>query len=164
MASCTPIIQHDDPFYNYNDADFPRDHLPLITPVEATRERPSSPWGLKLLNAIYIDLPKSHEEDVLEVYTYYRIEELEIFAVKNGVIMAYSAYVNEDADAYIQDNFFHWFVMVPADETTKGFHTEDEFLEYIQTLGVEDPDWQTPDEAFDMFWETGCLAWIPDCE
>jgi len=119
---------------------------------------------LKLLNAIYIDLPKSHEEDVLEVYTYYRIEELEIFAVKNGVIMAYSAYVNEDADAYIQDNFFHWFVMVPADETTKGFHTEDEFLEYIQTLGVEDPDWQTPDEAFDMFWETGCLAWIPDCE
>jgi hypothetical protein len=84
--------------------------------------------------------------------------------VKNGVIMAYSPYVDKQADAYIQNNFYHWFVIVPSKNITGGFHTEAEFDQYIQTLGVQTPDWQTPDQAFDKYEQTGCLDWIPHCK
>jgi hypothetical protein len=164
LMSCTSTVHHSDPFYNVNESDFPRDHLPIINPVEATRERPSDPWNLHLFNALYVDLPKKQEQDVLEVYMYIYVEELEKFAVKAGVIMAYSPYVDRQAAPYVQDNYYHWYVMVPSEEITKGFHTEDEFQEYIETLGIQYPDWLTPDEAFDTFLDTGCLDWYPDCK
>ena len=158
VMSCRPPVQHTDPFYNYDD--FTMNRIPLINPVEANRPNSDSPWNLELDPAIWIvDYPNNRGFH----YPYASVEELEKFAVENGIVMAYSSYVNKDADAYIQDNYYHWFVMVPADEITKGFQTEDAFLEHIQTLGVEDPDWQMPDEAFQQFRKTGCLAWIPDC-
>jgi hypothetical protein len=165
LTSCTPLVHHADKFYDYNDSDYPRDHLPLINPVEATRERSSSPWNLKLISDISIDLPNSKEVyGILFVYTYDHVKELNKFAIENGVIMAYSSYVDKDADPYILNNYYHWFVLVLSDNSTKGFHTEDEFLRYIQTLGIQDPDWKTPDESFNKFMETrGCLEWIPDC-
>lgn len=123
LMGCKPLVQHDDPFYNYNDSDFPRDHLPLINPVEATRERLSAPWGMKLLTGLHVDLPRSEEQGVVEVYIYYRIEELDKFAVKDGVIVAYSPYVDDQAAPFIRDDFYHWFVMVPDDNITKGFHS-----------------------------------------
>lgn len=55
--------------------------------------------------------------------------------------------------------------MIPSENITKGFHTEDEFRQYIQTFGIHTPAWQAPDEAFDTFLDTGgCLDWIPDCK
>ena len=158
-TSCTPIVQHPDPFYNYDD--FSHNRIPLIKPIEANRLNSSSPWSIELHPALWIvDYPNSQGIH----YGYGRVEELEKFAVKDGVIMAYSSYVDKEANAYIQDNYYHWFVTVPDKKITKGFRTEDEFQEYIQTLGVQDPDWQTPDEAFKQFRQTGCLEWIPDCK
>jgi hypothetical protein len=160
LTGCTLLVHHADPFYELNDKDFPRNHLPLINPIEATSKNSSSPWSVSLLpNGPYASEPNSQE-----YYGYYRIEELEKFAVKNGVIMAYSSYVDKQADAYIQDNYYHWFVIIPnKKEGVVGFHTEYKFDQYIQTLGIQNPDWQTPDAAFDKFAETGCLDWIPDC-
>jgi hypothetical protein len=160
MTGCTPLVHHADPFYDLNDNDFPRNHLPLINPIEATSARSSCPWNLGLADPIWIQIPNSDAH-----YGYSRVVELEKFAVKDGVIMAYSSYVDKQADAYIQNNYYHWFVTFPDKNITKGFHTEDEFNQYIQTLGVQNPDWQTPSAAFDKFVETGgCLEWIPDCK
>jgi hypothetical protein len=159
LAGCAHIVHHSDPFYNFKGGDFPRDYLPLIDPIEATRENSSSPWDLELANVLWIPLPNSQV-----VYPYAHLKELDKIAVKNGVIMAYSSYVNKLADAYILNDYYHWFVMVPSKKNTKGFHTENEFRQYIQTLGVQNPDWQKPDEAFDKFAQTGCLDWIPDCK
>jgi hypothetical protein len=163
MTSCTPIVNHSDPFYNYNGNDFPRDYLPILYPVEATRVNSNSSWSLDLLNSLPVDLPKITEQEVQKVYIYSRVGELEKFGVQAGVIMAYSGYVNHQADAFIQENFYHWFVMIPSENITKGFHTEAEFNEYIGTIGIKNPVWQTPDEAFDTFIKTGCLDWFPDC-
>ena len=160
MTCCTPPVRHADPFYNINRGDLPLSHLPLINPIEAKRLRSSLPWEIGLHPAMWIDFPNSQGL----YYLYGHVNELEKFAVKNGVIMAYSSYIDKQADAYIQDNYYHWFVMVPDQEITKGFHTEDEFRQYIKTLGVSNPDWQTPDEAYDTFMQTGCLEWIPDCD
>jgi len=41
--------------------------------------------------------------------------------------MAYSAYVDQQAGAYIRNNYYHWFVMVPSKNIAQGFHTKDEF-------------------------------------
>jgi hypothetical protein len=159
LTSCTPLVHHADPFYNVND-DFSMNRIPLINPIEANRLSSSFPWDIELHPGMWVDFPKSQGL----YYLYGHVHELEKFAVKNGVIMAYSSYIDKDADAYIQNNYYHWFVIVPNKEITKGFHTENEFREYIQTLGVEDSDWQTPDEAFEQFRRTGCLEWIPDCK
>jgi len=160
LASCTWFVRHSDPFYNYNDNDFPREHLPLINPIEATRKNSSSPWNVSLMPyGPWVPIPNSDAD-----YPYSHIDELEKFAVKNGLIMAYSSYVDTQADTYIQDNYYHWFVIIPNKKGgVVGFHTEDEFSQYIQTLGIQNPDWQTPNEAFETFAETGCLVWIPDC-
>ena len=154
-----PPVQHADPFYNFNDDDYPLIHLPLIKPFKAERlDDASSLWSVFSIYGPYVSVPNSQE-----VYMY-GIQELEKFAVQNGVIMAYSAYVNKEAVAYIQENYYHWFVLIPGKKIAEGFHTEDEFNQYIQTLGIQEPDWQTPDEAYERFEQTGCLDWIPDCK
>jgi hypothetical protein len=159
LTGCAQIVHHSDPFYNFKGGDFPRDYLPLIDPIEATRESPSSPWSLELDTVLWVKLPNSQE-----YYMYSSVDELEKFSVKGGVIVVYSSYVDHQADAYVQNNFYHWFAIIPTQKVIEGFHTEGEFDKYIQTLGVQNPDWQTPDEAFDKFAQTGCLDWIPDCK
>ena len=160
LTSCVQFVPHTDPFYDFNENDFPRDHLPLFKPIEATRESPTAPWHLEMANAIWIDLPNSNE-----VYAYYNIEELEKISVVNGIIMAYSSFENQNADEYILNNYYHWFVMIPNDDITEGFHTEDDFLQFVQIYGILSPDWITPDEAFAEYAKTGgCLEWIPDCD
>lgn len=149
--------KHADPFYNY-DSMYIR--IPLINPIEISRLDASSPWDIELQTFIWIaDYPGSQGRH----YPYGHVIDPEKFAVHNGVIMAYSTFVDTEADVYIQENYYHWFVMIPEKEITKGFQTEDEFLEYIQMLGVEEPDWQTPDEAHKQFMNTACLEWMPDC-
>jgi hypothetical protein len=167
VTSCAPPtkptdlpVQHADSFYNINDNDYPLLHLPLIKPIEAKRWDGSTPWRVFLRDGPSVRVP--NRPDIL--YYDYNIEELEKFAVSNGIIMAYTAYVDKEADAYIQENYYHWFVVIPEKKISVGFHTEDEFRQYIQSLGVQDPDWQTPDEAYEQFSRTGCLKWIPDCK
>jgi hypothetical protein len=156
----SPPSRYVDPFYNPNFDDYPLLYLPLIKPIQADRFAGDSLWRVFLPHCPRVLVP--NRQDNL-VYCY-AIEELEKFAVKDGVLMAYSAYVDKEADAYIQENYYHWFVLVPDKKIAEGFQTEDEFREYIQTLGIQDPSWQTPNEAFDKFIETGCLDWIPDCK
>lgn len=151
-------VKHDDPFYNYDDMSILR--IPLIKPIEVNRLDSSYPWDIELHSDMWIDFSEMPERE----YCFFEITAPEKFAVQKGVIMAYSSYVDKEADAYIQENFFHWFVIIPEKEFAEGFHTEDEFLEYIQILGIEDPDWQIPDEAHKQFRKTGCLEWIPDCK
>ncbi|MEO5886392.1 MAG: hypothetical protein ABIQ77_01910 [Anaerolineales bacterium] len=153
-----PPVQHADPFYNINHDDYPLIHLPLIKPIEADREDGRTPWSVFLPYGMFVSVPNSQEEYM------YGIQELEKFVVQNGVIMAYSSYVNKEAVAYIQENYYHWFVLIPDKKIAEGFHTEDAFNRYIQTLGIQDPDWQTPDKAYEQFEQTGCLEWIPDCK
>lgn len=167
LTSCAPPaqptdqpVQHTDPFYNINHDDYPLLHLPMIKPIEAKRQDGRSPWRVLLPNGPSVRIP--NRQDVF-IYAY-AIEELEKFAVSNGVIMAYSAYVDQKADPYIQNSYFHWFVIIPEKQIAEGFHTEGEFRQYIQTLGIQDPEWQIPDEAYEQFKQTGCLEWIPDCK
>jgi hypothetical protein len=166
LTCCSPssnqtdtLIVHEDSFYNINHNEYPLLRLPLINPIEATREDGRTPWRIFLNNGPFVQLPNRSD-----LYYYvYSIEELEKFAVINGVIMGYSEYVDQKADPYIRDNYYHWFVVIPDKEISKGFTTEDEFNTYIKSLGITDPKWVKPDDAYALFEKTGCLEWIPDC-
>lgn len=153
-------VQHEDSFYNVNLDEYPLLHLPFVKPIEAKRVDGRSPWRVLLYNGPYVKLPDRKEN----IYYVYAIEELDKFAINDGVILAYSAYIDKDADPYILDHYYHWFVVIPGKQISEGFQTEDEFTAYIKTLGITDPQWQKPDDAYALFEKTGCLEGIPDCK
>lgn len=177
MAIWWPPARYADPFYNFDHGDMSLLHLPLVKPIKAERLITSSvpsTWEVDI-PAIWVPIPNSDA-----YYPYLNVIELEKFAVKNGVIMAYSACVDTEADrslaystppvdfeaarVYIRDNYYHWFVIIPDKKIAEGFHTEEEFNQYIQTLGIQNPNWHAPEEAYKQFTRTGCLEWIPDCK
>jgi hypothetical protein len=158
LASCRSQVKHADPFYDLNSGMDPR-RIPLIKPIETVLLPSTGSWYLTFHPGIYVEDPIGQEP----YYFYSNLFGFEKFAVSSGIVLVYSSYVDEKADTFIQENYYHWFVIFPEDDQTKGFHTEDEFTEYIQKLGIEDPVWQTPDEAYKQFKRTGCLEWIPDC-
>ena len=159
LVSCMPQNKHTDSFYDINDGLTPK-RIPLIKPIDMNISFSSDTWDLDLKPSMWRDYPDS--QGLYYLYGY--VHDVDKFTVINGIIMAYSMFVDTDADAYIQDNFYHWFVLIPEKEITTGFHTEDEFTKYIQSLGADEPEWQTPDNAYKQFKKTGCLEWIPDCD
>lgn len=160
----SPPERYADPFYNFDDGFNSSLYLPLIKPIDAVsltvNQAGESLWVVFLPLSLQVSIPDSQNNLVY----YDAIEELEKFTVKNGVLMAYSAYVDKEADPYIQENYYHWFVLIPEEKIAEGFQTEEEFNNYIQKLGIQNLIWQTPNEAFDKFKKTGCLDWIPDCK
>ena len=156
LSSCTYQVQHTDQFYNDSDS-FPYLRFPLIKPYyvdSAAVTGGNEPWTMYLKklwappNYLYL----------------YSVTDLRKLSVKGDVIMAYSPYVDEQADQSVRENYYHWFVVVVDKNTEAGFHTESAFLEYIQQLGIQQPDWQSPDNLHDKYYSTGCLPWIPDCK
>lgn len=163
ITSCTRPVKHADNYYNVNDGLSLR-RIPVVKPIEIilleSQTDLTYSWDLELQPGIWVDYPNKQGLR----YFYGHVHDLKKFATINGIIMAYSSFVDQDAVTYIQDNFYHWFVIVPDLEIQKGFHSQDDFSEYIRTLGIENPDWQIPDEVYRRFKKTGCLEWIPDCE
>jgi hypothetical protein len=78
--------------------------------------------------------------------------------------MASSEYTDRDAGSYVVSEYYHWIVMIPVENITQGFHTEEELTQYIQQYGIDKPDWVKPDEAFNQYIDSGGrLEWIPEC-
>ena len=149
VASCSDVVKHDDPFYNVSEAfSMESSRVPLIKPIEIVNV---NGWILKY--PVQIKVVNGEGGKV------YRID-VEKIDIQNGVIMAYSPKINEFAG----ENYYPWVVIVLEQETSKSFETEEEFLQYIQTLGISSLSWQTPTEALLLFRETGCFKWIPDCK
>lgn len=159
LPGCLFRAKHADSFYDVNSA-MDRRRIPLVKPLYMLQLSSPDDWSMSLRPTIYITYPNSKEPEKI----YSHIYDINKFAVVNGAILAFSPNVDENADSYIQENYFHWFVLTPDQEITKGFQTEEEFTQYIHTLGIQDPDWLDPVKVYRQFNWTGCLDWIPDCE
>jgi hypothetical protein len=156
LSSCNSRLQHKDTFYN-DLGDFPYLRLPLIKPYYVDRADSNSPWTLYLRGFLWVS-PQPH-------FVYgYDVKDLRKLSVENGIIMAYSPYVDEQADQSIRDNYYHWFVIIPDRKIEAGFGNEGAFIEYVQKYGVQQPDWRTPIDIFNNFQKTGCMDWIPGCK
>ena len=154
LISCQVFqIRHrnSDPFYsNYSDWDIIR--FPLIKPYQAEKMDDEHGWS--------INLPVSPYENGIPYYL--DIAHAEKVDVENNVIMVYTSYYNENALNF-GGKVLYWFVMLPDEKRETGFDNESDFLSFIQEYGIAKPNWLDMDSAFQQFYETGCLEWIPDC-
>ena len=155
LSACNSRVQHQDAFYN-DLGDFPYLKVPLIKPFYISRPSSNSPWRSNLEGLLWASQDYS--------YGYYYVEDVRKLSVENGIIMAYSPYVDGQADPSIQENYYHWFVVVPDKNIAAGFKNEEPFLEYIQKLGIQRSNWRAPDDLYREIEQTGCLDWIPDCK
>ena len=159
LTSCASRVHHADDFYN-DDGNFPYVRFPLIKPYFVDSRE--SPWILYLQGYFLIDNGAS-------AYGY-DMRNVKKISVESRIIMAYSPYIDEQAfdNAPVipsnREDYCPWFVIIPDKKIEAGFQNESAFLEYIQTLGIQNPDWQTPDDLYNQFEQTGCLSWIPDCK
>ncbi len=133
--------------------------IPLVKPYEMLKLNQKLEINRKLGWSIYSDL----SPDEREFYYYDSVHDIKTFSVENGIIMAYTTYA-EGFDQDVGQKVLYWFVIVPDKKLETGFDTEAEFLNYIQTYGIQQPNWIEPDIAYKQFAETGCLKWIPDCK
>lgn len=141
-----------DPFYSDSGWDVRR--FPLLRPYEmVNNDHGNLGWSVTL----YVDPSEK------EFYYYINIHDITKFAVENNVIMAYTQYP-EEVDKDAGEKTLYWFVIIPDQKIETGFDTENGFLEYIQTYGIDKPAWLEPDKVYEQFDKTGCLIWIPDCE
>ena len=155
LAGCNPRFQHEDQFYN-DSGEFTYLRFPLIKPYYMDRLDGKSPWVMSSLS-LWAPPPNA-------TYLYRSLRDVRNLSVKNGVIMVYSPYVDEQVDQSIREKYFHWFVVVPDKNIEVGFENEGAFLEYIQQFGIQQPDWLEPNDIYKEFAQTGCLDWIPDCK
>ena len=140
------------PFYK-NSGDIDSMRIPLIEPYKAVRLNNGNTWSVDLI------IPPENKE----IYYYLEISDVEKIAVENNLIMVYSSYVSPSIVTSIGEKVLHWFVIIPSQNIETGFETEEEFLSYIHSFGVEQPVWIDIDEAYKQFIKTGCLYWIPNC-
>ncbi len=98
-----------------------------------------------------------------EIYYYLAIHDIKKIAVEDEIILVYTNY-QQEIDENIGQKNLNWFVIVPAQNIETGFDRESEFLNYIQTYGIQKPDWIEPDVAYKQFVKTRCLGWIPNCK
>lgn len=159
LPGCLFRAKHADSFYDVNSA-MDRRRIPLVKPLYMLQLSSPDDWYLSLRPGIYIEDPNGQDP----YYLYSHLYKIEGIYVENGIILTYSPYVDENADSNIQENYYHWFVLIPDQEITKGFHSEEDFTEYIRTLGIQELAWLDPVKVYRHFNWTGCLDWIPDCE
>ena len=161
LSSCESRAHHADDFYN-DDGDFPYVRFPLIKSYYVDARE--SPWTLRLKGYFVI-------YDGAYAYSYgYNMTDVRKLSVESHIIMAYSPYNdgqpfdNTQVIPSNQEDYYPWFVIIPDKKIEAGFQNESAFLEYVHGLGIQQPDWQTPDDLFGEFAQTGCLSWIPDCK
>jgi hypothetical protein len=140
---CSP-----DPFYQ-SSGEIDSLRVPLLDPYEAIKINDGG-W--------FIDLnPYINEEFCLG------INDAKKISIESGRVYVYSDYVQPEG-INVEVKNFHWFIMDVVEGKEIVFDTEEEFLQYQQENGYEDPQWMTLDDTFTEFEGTGCLPWVPGCE
>jgi hypothetical protein len=90
--------------------------LPFIKPYEALLTNGRKQWQMNLFNSAL-------NSSVVNIKTVY---------VENGAILLYSEKTYLDG----QDANQAWFVVVPAKHVEKGFSNENDFAEYLKSIGI----------------------------
>jgi hypothetical protein len=139
-----------DPFYvgaTYGDFD---ERIPLIKPYEAIGSKEGDRW--------FISLKNNHMFNSADPLSYYNnISDVTKIAVEKSLIMGYTPLIDKN-------RIVNWFVFIPDKKIEIGFANKGDFLKYIQSYGLQEPNWLTMGELYQQFISTGCLDWILDCK
>lgn len=144
-------FESQDPFYR-STGGFDYIRIPLIEPYEAINFDEKFKW--------YLDLDVSPGGDGVYVLA---IKDIKKFAIENRAIFIYTEYPEESASG-LGEPVLHWFVLLPDQNSEKGFARERDFQKYLEDTRMQDLNWVDPNDVYRQFNETGCLDWIPDCK
>jgi hypothetical protein len=155
VLSCGSFFQkHQDPFYN-NVGTWDSLNLPLIPPYSLVYINKEYDWQMEL---------KGNFSKELNNYFILSLQNVEKVAVEKGVIMVYTPHA-PNVDESLGQKSLYWFVAIPHEGNSEiGFEDEVSFLDFIRTIGISSPRWVQPNVAYDEFFQTGCVYWIPDCK
>lgn len=153
-VACEKSTTHVDKFYN-DSGNWDSLRLPLIKPYYLAYIAKRTGWVMPLLS----NKPSG------DMYYYYNLHGIEKISVTDGLIMIYTPYVEEGLDTSKGDKIYHWFVISPEKNSLEiGFENEDDFLEFIKGFGIQEVNWEYPNDLYKVFSRTKCLHWIPDCK
>ncbi|MDR3577772.1 MAG: hypothetical protein P4L50_28230 [Anaerolineaceae bacterium] len=144
------ILAFRDPFYvGATEGDFAK-RIPLIKPYDAIGSEDGDRW--------YISLQNNHMLKSSDPLSYYdNISDVTKIAVENGLIMGFTPLSGKNM-------IVNWFVLIPDKKIEMGFASKGDFLKYINSYGLQEPNWSTMNEFCQQFRSTGCLDWISDCK
>jgi len=152
ISACDTIKYYQrDSFYR-EGSDCDRLRFPLIKPYFAVYVNEESGWQIPLG-----DISNQNFRG------YINVPYVEKILVENNVIMIYTPY-QASVIGISEFKIINWFVLEPEKELESGFENEEDFLEYLDEIGIDEPEWMNPDDVSLQFDETRCLDWIPDCE
>jgi hypothetical protein len=146
------ILEGRDSFY-LGAGEFDSDRIPLIKPYELIRMRPAHEYGWILR----FDL--SYANNPIQIDN---VKDVRLIAVENEIVMVYSPFLDIHEERTGVDE--SWFMFNPEDETQEGFELESDFLDFVKSYDIHNPEWLSPDDAFKIFTRTECLPWIPGCK
>lgn len=144
-------------FFYEDTGDWDAMRLPLVYPYEILKLDQKLEINQKLGWSMKLYVPPE-EKDL----HYYTIHDVQGVSVENRIIMIYSSY-SGGVDPWSGQKILYWFILVPDERIEKGFETKTEFLSFVKKYGIDQPNWMSPDMAYNRFVSTGCLEWIPGC-
>jgi len=148
-------MQHEDPFYN-NKGTYDSLRLPLINPYYLVFIDKQYGWQMPI---------KANFPDHQFYYNLGDLLDITKISVIEEVIIVYSPR-SRSVDESNGQKVLHWFVFIPQKDNLEiGFEKESELLIYLKDIGVDGtPQWVDPDTAYQDYYKTGCLSWIPGCK
>lgn len=152
VSACDTIKYYQrDPFYR-DGSEWDHLRFPLIKPYYAINiwtSNGESGWQIPLEGAFNRDFRG-----------YPSISNVQKISIENSVVMIYAL----DQPSAPRYKIINWFVLEPEKEIERGFGNEEDFLGYLDEIGIDEPEWLNPDDVSLQFDETRCLDWIPGCE
>ncbi len=128
--------------------------IPLIEPYEATKIKAIPGW--------FINLHLPFEQRANDMKSYGSIDGVEKIAIQNNIIMIYTPLIDSTAVS-LNYKIAHWFIISPNENLEMGFEYESEFNEFTIKYGVQEINWEKPDDIYKKIQDTGCLEWALDC-
>lgn len=139
-----------DPFYRVGGGtDFLR--IPLKKPYDAIKGSDEHGWTIDLF------FPSKESSYYLSIFHVKKI------GIDQKAIYVYTDSTEQSIKSKNTPHLF-WFVILVDEKRERGFLSEDQFLAFIESAGLEEPNWIDINSAYQEFFETGCTVWMPDCE
>ncbi len=152
LLSCNPFKKYNsnkdepaDPFYTDRGGFGTYLRIPLIKPYDAIKVSENE-WRIELQTTQLLELSIHNVRDV---------------NVIDSVII-----VHAKGEVSIKDIKYNeaWFVIVPARNTEKGFDKKEEFLSYLTTQNIKNPNFFNVDEVYEKFNKRKKIDWQIDFE
>lgn len=144
LLSCTdrPGV---DKFYT-DQGEFDMSRFPMIKPYEAITSIPHDKYGWFIQMYQWDTTFSAYAGNIVGVQRLNLIDTVIFAYAQNTLILG-------------QEEKEGWFVLIPKKPLLKEFKTQQEYLKYLDTLGVKPPKLFNPDDVLQYYFAKDTLDW-----